>query len=376
MANPVVWIAIALILLAIASIMLLPLLRRPARSKPATKPVGTPEPARGHAPEPPVAEPTDASSTQIQVREPSLTRPLLAAASTSATPAEAAKAGAAAVAAMAAAPAVAIPPQPKSVTELLKDIDFGVGEPPVFGGRRTPSPALNLDPRLPDAEPATASATRKPTGSLTAEPSAAPEPKKVPPQTELPSELRMDGFDFDFGDLGLQQTGSQSVELPPLEMQPAAPGKRFAGLPPGIDMPEPATEPASSTSISAILSAQSLADDQTPPTAPPSAADHRFDFSDVTQELGKHAGETSLRLNEELHDFGSQTLDLGKLRAESMGEGGDAATDYVETKLDLATAYLDMGDQVGARGLLEEVLLEGNGSQKQRATELLKKVVG
>lgn len=45
--------------------------------------------------------------------------------------------------------------------------------------------------------------------------------------------------------------------------------------------------------------------------------------------------------------------------------------DYVETKLDLAMAYLDMGDPVGARSLLEEVLQEGNASQKQRAEEFM-----
>jgi len=48
--------------------------------------------------------------------------------------------------------------------------------------------------------------------------------------------------------------------------------------------------------------------------------------------------------------------------------------DYVETKLDLASAYLDMGDQVGARSLLEEVLQEGNVKQKERAVEFLKKL--
>ncbi len=371
MANPVVWIAIALILLAVASVVLLPLLRRPALRKSVTKSVESPAELSRE----PAVEPTDTAATQTQMREPNLTRPLLAAAGAPVAATVAAKAGAAAVAAMAAPTPAAVAPQPKSVTELLKDIDFGVGElPPAFGGRSAPPPTLSLDARLPDTEPATASETRKPTTESPEE----PEPKKAPPQTELPSELRLDGFDFDFGDLGLQQAqqpGSQSVDLPPLEMKPATPDKRFAGLPPGIDLPEPATEPASIASISAILSAQSLADERTAPTGTaPSAADHKFDFSDVTQELGRQSGEISLRLNEDLHDFGNQTLDLGKAGSESLDKDGDAAADYVETKLDLATAYLDMGDQVGARGLLEEVLLEGNASQKQQATELLRKV--
>lgn len=45
--------------------------------------------------------------------------------------------------------------------------------------------------------------------------------------------------------------------------------------------------------------------------------------------------------------------------------------DTVGTKLDLAKAYLDMGDPDGARGMLEEVLTEGNDEQKGEAEGLL-----
>ena len=43
----------------------------------------------------------------------------------------------------------------------------------------------------------------------------------------------------------------------------------------------------------------------------------------------------------------------------------------VGTKLDLARAYVDMGDPAGARSILEEVLDEGDGPQKQQAQQLL-----
>ncbi|MEM7431291.1 MAG: FimV/HubP family polar landmark protein [Pseudomonadota bacterium] len=43
----------------------------------------------------------------------------------------------------------------------------------------------------------------------------------------------------------------------------------------------------------------------------------------------------------------------------------------VGTKLDLARAYVDMGDPSGARSILEEVLAEGDDSQKQQAQQLL-----
>ncbi|HET7931435.1 MAG TPA: FimV/HubP family polar landmark protein [Rhodanobacteraceae bacterium] len=45
--------------------------------------------------------------------------------------------------------------------------------------------------------------------------------------------------------------------------------------------------------------------------------------------------------------------------------------DPVDTKLDLARAYLDMGDPVGARAMLEEVLAEGTQTQKDEARKLL-----
>ena len=47
-------------------------------------------------------------------------------------------------------------------------------------------------------------------------------------------------------------------------------------------------------------------------------------------------------------------------------------TDEAATKLDLARAYVDMGDKEGARDILEEVAEEGSNDQKQEAAELLK----
>ena len=45
--------------------------------------------------------------------------------------------------------------------------------------------------------------------------------------------------------------------------------------------------------------------------------------------------------------------------------------DEVATKLDLARAYLDMGDSEGTRSILDEVMAEGNDEQKKEAQELL-----
>jgi pilus assembly protein FimV len=52
--------------------------------------------------------------------------------------------------------------------------------------------------------------------------------------------------------------------------------------------------------------------------------------------------------------------------------GGEPATmSEVGTKLDLARAYMDMGDPEGARSILDEVLQEGNPTQRQEAERLI-----
>jgi pilus assembly protein FimV len=43
----------------------------------------------------------------------------------------------------------------------------------------------------------------------------------------------------------------------------------------------------------------------------------------------------------------------------------------IGTKLDLARAYIDMGDPEGARSILEEVLDEGDAGQRREAQGLI-----
>ncbi|MCS8319056.1 tetratricopeptide repeat protein, partial [Pseudomonas aeruginosa] len=51
-----------------------------------------------------------------------------------------------------------------------------------------------------------------------------------------------------------------------------------------------------------------------------------------------------------------------------------SGADEAATKLDLARAYIDMGDSEGARDILDEVLAEGNDSQQAEARELLERL--
>ncbi len=78
------------------------------------------------------------------------------------------------------------------------------------------------------------------------------------------------------------------------------------------------------------------------------------------------AGDFSLR------DFGHEIRTAGRPAAAASLTDFDAVTmSEVGTKLDLARAYVDMGDPEGARSILEQVLSEGSESQQQEARRLI-----
>lgn len=61
--------------------------------------------------------------------------------------------------------------------------------------------------------------------------------------------------------------------------------------------------------------------------------------------------------------------DIDELTEDAFGE-----VDEVGTKLDLAKAYVDMGDSDGAKSILDEVMEEGDDTQKAQAKELLSQI--
>ncbi len=117
---------------------------------------------------------------------------------------------------------------------------------------------------------------------------------------------------------------------------------------------EPTTSPAhANTAFDFDLDAGSPAAKPAPAAAaePPFAFDNLppIDFSNEAQHEIEAAAPAPIHVDED----------------EFAGEDG------VGTKLDLAKAYLDMGDPEGARSMLEEVLSEGNDSQKGEARRLM-----
>jgi len=95
-------------------------------------------------------------------------------------------------------------------------------------------------------------------------------------------------------------------------------------------------------------------------TAEMTSSTEVLEFGEATSEVVQLTGDEA-----ELEDEPS-------LGAVDFSLGDEAATmSEVGTKLDLARAYIDMGDPEGARSILEEVLQEGNSGQKREADRLM-----
>ncbi len=88
-------------------------------------------------------------------------------------------------------------------------------------------------------------------------------------------------------------------------------------------------------------------------------------------ELDQDNAEAPLELDESFSLDDLDQEDAGDVQLEE--EGGDL-TDEINTKLDLARAYVDMEDADGARSILEEVVKEGNDGQQAEAQKLLDQI--
>ncbi len=110
------------------------------------------------------------------------------------------------------------------------------------------------------------------------------------------------------------------------------------------------------------------------------------DLDDLAATLGKEADEMGAGLAAgESSDSASQKAgDSNDWEIEpaisSFGESEEeyslfeSTDDVVGTKLDLAKAYIDMGDQDGARSILDEVVKEGSDTQRQEAEQLMRQI--
>ena len=95
---------------------------------------------------------------------------------------------------------------------------------------------------------------------------------------------------------------------------------------------------------------------------------------DLFAGLDEAASDTPASEDDWLSDLSDEISSLD----EDFGDLDDSelfsAEDEVGTKLDLARAYIDMGDNESAKGILDEVVTDGNDDQKKDANELIERI--
>jgi pilus assembly protein FimV len=94
----------------------------------------------------------------------------------------------------------------------------------------------------------------------------------------------------------------------------------------------------------------------------------KLDFSSIDLDVGGAAADADRAPTAREYVATEKLPQLSELEPVTMSEVG--------TKLDLARAYMDMGDPDGARNILQEVLAEGSASQKQEARRLIDSLPG
>jgi pilus assembly protein FimV len=101
----------------------------------------------------------------------------------------------------------------------------------------------------------------------------------------------------------------------------------------------------------------------------PAAAEENFDF-----DLADHSAHPAAPVTQHIVEREIIAAPATVVHAAKPADDFFAGEDTIGTKLDLARAYLDMGDPEGARSMLDEVMSEGNETQKGEARKLLAEI--
>jgi pilus assembly protein FimV len=143
---------------------------------------------------------------------------------------------------------------------------------------------------------------------------------------------------------------------------------------PAIAQAAPA-EPAPSLNLDDLVF-ETPAKSETVAAAPVAEVDQGMAFSiDIPEMKAEPAIQTSAPAPSV--GLGEISLNLDDLAAPTAPVAADVKDERwqeVATKLDLAKAYQEMGDQAGAREILEEVVRDGDEKQRATAQELLQQL--
>lgn len=205
--------------------------------------------------------------------------------------------------------------------------------------------------------------------------------------TEQPANA---GMDFDLGD----GAPAETIDTPapaPAQAEPSGSGN--ADIEFNLDSDLPAFNPQATQAEQTTPAPETLSAAEEPPAFNPD--DIGIDFppatstptADVTTEVGMDMGATADSPEEMTtpatlppsFDLSSINLDLdtpppAPSESSASPETGLTGAPEVDTKLELAAAYEEMGDKEGARELLQEVLNEGNEAQRAAARNKLEQL--
>ncbi|WP_194787724.1 FimV/HubP family polar landmark protein [Pseudomonas sp. UFMG81] len=174
------------------------------------------------------------------------------------------------------------------------------------------------------------------------------------PVEQLPADDDLADFDLDVGEPAVANDGEEApvdvaAELAAFEAMPEFDPISELELPEDFDL------------------SLSLDDDS------PAAKNFASELDDVNAELDKlsQSLETpSLEPQFTAEDAAQEPEPLDDLDFDFF-----SGADEVATKLDLARAYIDMGDHQGARDILDEVVKDGDDNQRQEANDMLSRLV-
>lgn len=162
----------------------------------------------------------------------------------------------------------------------------------------------------------------------------------------------LEGLGTDFDELTVSATDLDHLDLDEVgESDVLGKGDLAAAFTDGAESDKWTIAPAISSFTSRDVKGE-MDDGYVPATNAPSAAVDERDLSHLNLD--------------------DADLDLGG--EEELDGIFTGSADILGTKLDLARAYIDMGDQNGARSILDEVVKEGDDSHRQEAEQLMRQI--
>jgi pilus assembly protein FimV len=242
-------------------------------------------------------------------------------------------------------PATQPAPEPAAKAEDELALDLSLGGPSTDIDMADLAKEFDL-PEVPGAVPSAAPAAeqKEPVfdlGAMNFDLPEAAQPAPAAPEAAAEQELKNPLFELDAMNFGLPETPAVSAEQTPAEQAPAQ-----ASAPEAIEPFAP------------------LEDDPFALPEEPAAAQGsplpRFDMSGIDLDLPPA-------------EAPEEPLPLPQVEVVGAGEMS-AAHMEMETKLDLAIAYQEIGDKEGARELLDEVIKGGNSEQVSKASAMRAKL--